>query len=296
VADFERWKAWSPWLEHEPALALQVSGPTAAAGARCAWDSARSGTGQITHTKLQPLERIKQRLAFRQPFRFKGRTAWQFVERDGHTEVTWSMRGRVGFSMRAFAGTVQGMVALDFRYGLDRLAAAATGRPDAGYRIAYPGLREMPAARCAWLLHHGPLDGLAAAVPAAIASVRQQLAQAGAVTAAATGDALALHVKTQIKQRTTDCRIGVELPDDHDGQGLPLPVHTLPAHRAFVVSLSGDLQAAEIAWYQAMQRMRIENIEPDLRQPPYTRYLGDPSGGATPRGDAELHIVVRAPR
>ena len=122
VADFRRWVEWNPWLEHDAAAATSISAIADQAGSRYAWNSRRAGAASIEHQRLVAPSAIEQRLSFEQPFRFRGRGYWQFTERGGKTEVNWRMKGRVGFSLRAFASTVQGMIALDFRYGLDRLA------------------------------------------------------------------------------------------------------------------------------------------------------------------------------
>jgi hypothetical protein len=296
VADFAQWCAWSPWLEHVPAAETTTSPAAAAVGSEYGWDSAHAGAGRFTHLRLQAPTRIEQRMAFRQPFRFRGRCRWQFAERGaGRTEVTWSMRGRVGFATRAFADTVQGMVALDFRYGLDRLAAAAGAghRPD--YTIDYLAPRDVAAARCAGVVFRGPLDRLAVAVPDCVATARAGLAEVGG---SGCGDPVAIYLRTRIRQRTTECLIGLPVGDGPVGD---LTVRELPAHRAAVVRLRGDTRALEIAWYQAMQRMRIDGLEPDLRIPPFERYRaemgagdeGDDAGGGGP--GVELHIAIRPP-
>jgi hypothetical protein len=287
VADLRQWPAWNPWLEHEPDAPATLSEPAAGAGGVYAWDGARIGRGRIEHLRLLAPSVIEQRMRFRQPFTFRGRGRWQFTDLRGKTEVRWSMKGRVGFAMRAFAPTVQGTVALDFRYGLDRLAHLLEGPGAPGYTLAYLGLRDVPALRYACLTHEGPLDGLAAAMRAGFAELRQRLADQGVP---ATAPPLAVYVKTHIKQRRTVCQLGIPVGDADAGD---LPVRELPAHRAYVARLRGDPAALEVAWYQAMQRMRIEHIEPDLRITPFERHLGepDPSGAAGPV--TELHIPVR---
>lgn len=291
IADLRRWQAWNPWLEHEPDVPLTLSERSDVVGSSLAWDSTRIGSGRIVTSRLKPPGLLEQKMVFRQPFRFRGRAQWQLAPRDGGTEVSWSFRGRVGFTMRAFAPTVQGMVALDLRYGLDRLAAAAEPGGAMAYSISYLGPREVAATRYACLTYRGPLDGLPEAVPATIASARQQLSAAGEREI---GDPVAIYVKTQVKQRTTECRIGVAIDPLTGGAGLgELRVHEIPAHRAYVVRLQGSAKGMEIAWYHAMQRMRVENLEPDLRIAPFERYSADPlaPGGSV----AELHIAIRQP-
>lgn len=287
VADLRRWREWNPWLEHEPDVPLSLSDRSDAEGSRLAWDSERIGSGLIEHRRLQAPRRIEQRVRFQAPFRFKGRAVWTFAERGGKTEVTWQLRGRVAFRVRAFAKTVQETIVLDFRYGLEKLAARVEPAGSSRYSLAYLGVEDAAAARCAAITYSGPLGGLRAAVRDSVAELRRELARRGVAPA---GAPVALYSRTNIKLRTTVCHIGIPVGDAVvDG----LEVRELPAHRGFGVRLAGSLEGLEVAWYQAMQGMRIDGIEPDQRIAPFERYLVDPGAGPEIDGQTELFIPVR---
>lgn len=287
IADFQRWAEWSPWSAFEPEAATTITGKSDTAGSRYTWESALGSAGFIEHVRLVARERIEQRLRFKYPFRVRGKSYWQFTDLAGKTEVTWSLKGRVAFSLRAFAATVQGMIALDYRYGLDRLAGLVEPVNAPRYALEYLGVREIPASRYIFSTYTGPLAGLGAAMPKGFAELRQQIASRGIPPS---GAPIAVYVKTNIKLRTTVCHMGIPIADADCER---LLVRNLPAHRAYVVRLQGGYAALEIAWYQAMQRMRIENIQPDQRIPPFERYLNDPS--TAPENDllTELHIPLR---
>lgn len=287
VADFRRWGEWNPWLEHEPDAQAALSETTDAEGSRYAWNSPRLGAGAIEHVRLTAREGIEQRMDFQQPFRFRGRGQWRFVGRQGKTEVTWRMDGRVAFPLRAFAQTVQGMIALDHRYGLDRLARLVEPAEAPRYSLAYLGVRDIPAARYAYSTYSGAFKGLGAAMHKGFAELRRQLAGQGVPP---TGEPLAAYVKTNIKLRTTICHMGIPIGDADCGH---LPVRDLPAHRAYAVRLKGSYAALEIAWYQAMQRVRIEGLQPDPRIPPFERYLNDPGTASENDCETELYIPIR---
>lgn len=230
--------------------------------------------------------RVEQRMRLKRPFRFRARSSWQFSEADGRTRATWSVRGRVAFPMRAFAATVQGALALDLRYGLDRLAALVERADAPRYAIRFQGVREIAAIRYAYIEHSGPIAGLGRALRDAVAAMRRTLASQG-VSAAA--EPIALYVKTHLKLRTTVCRIAVPIgAADVDG----LPVAVLPAHRGFVARLEGSPAQLEIAWYLAMRRVSDESLRPDLRIMPFERYLAGFEGASEADSAAELHIPV----
>ena len=287
VSDFGKWSEWNPWLEHEPNVRTTVSGRPDAEGSKYSWNSDRIGIGEVEHARMVPGERIEQRMRFKNPFRFQGRGRWQFVDRAGKTEVTWSLNGRVGFSLRAFAQTVRSMIELDYRYGLDRLAALVEPIEASRYSLHYIGLWDVPATRYVYRTYDGSLKGLAVATQDGFAQLRQQLADLGLQ---AEGEPIAVYVRTNIKLRTTVCHLGIPVGAANVGQ---LPVRELPTHRTYAVRLQGSRAALEVAWYQAMQRMRIENIQPDQRIPPFERYLGDPGKVQDNDCVTELYVPVR---
>jgi hypothetical protein len=287
VADFGRWNTWSPWLEHDASAVLSISGPPDAPEGRCGWDGPRTGTAWVRHTALQAPRRIEQRMKFRQPFPFHGRGLWQFAENDRGTVVTWGLRGRVGFTMRAFAPTVQAATALDFRFGLDRLARLLEADGTPHYTIEYVGVREVAPTRYAYLRHEGPLDSLGEAVRAGVVTLRGQLAGLGV---AATSAPIAVYQQTHMRLRTTICRIGIPIGDSASNG---VPVAEQPGHLAYVVRLRGSRSGLEVAWYQALQRMRIEHIAPDPRVMPFECWVHE-AGPERERDDVtELYVPVR---
>lgn len=291
VADFRTWPEWGPWLEHEPEAGIRLSGVPDGKGGSFGWEGGRIGAATVEHRQLVPRERIEQSVRALHPFRFKGRSYWKFAECDGKTEVTWGLRGRVGFSFRAFAQTVQGVIALDYRFGLDRLARLLEPADGEGaarhYTLAYLGVRDIPLSRYVYRTYEGPLGNIGEALGEGIAELRSALAKTGVQAA---GQPMAVYVKTNIKLRTTVCHLGIPVGDGDVGD---IRVRTMPPHRAYAVRLTGTHTALEIAWYQAMQRVRLENFQPDQRLPPFERYLNDPESVAEQQRLTELLIPVR---
>ncbi len=289
VADLSQWQQWNPWLATGAATTLTVSDPSNRAGSTCAWDNVAMGSGTVENIKLQPLHSIVQRLRLRHPFKVAGRCNWTFKAVGQQTEVHWSLRGRVAFSMRAFATTVQGSLSLDCRYGLDQLASRLEPDTAPRYTIVHLGVRDVASQAYVYTAYSGAISGLAQAVRTTVADLKAQLSGLGVLAA---GVPMALYFKTNIKLRTTMCHIGLPLKLADDAQALP--VRELAACRAYVVRLEGDPRAMEIAWYHAMQRMVAEKIKPDQRIPPFERYLvsNDNDDQQQNHCITELHVPV----
>lgn len=287
VVDLRQWADWNPWLEPE-AGGLEFAAPDAGAARNSfRWSYAGVDAGEIELAETRAPGRIEQRMRLKRPFRFRARGSWQFSEADGGTRATWSVRGRVAFSMRAFAATVQGALALDLRYGLDRLAALVESADAPRYAISCPGVREIDSIRYAYILHSGPLGGLGKALHDAVAELRRTLASRDV---AATAEPIAVYVRTNIKRRTTVCHLGIPIGAAAvDG----VSVAVLPAHRAFVARLDGSPAQIEVAWYLAMRRVSAESLQPDLRITPFERYLTAFDGTREEGSVIELYIPVR---
>lgn len=280
VADLQRWQAWNPWLEHARDARPEIDGVT------LAWDVPEVGRGQVRQVLQRPGSALRQQCDFALPFACRGRSDWQFEPAPGGTRVTWRFKGRVAFTLRAFAATVQGATGLDLRFGLDRLAATLEGCSPA-YTLDYAGVHDQPPARCAQALHRGPLDRLATDLPGRIAEARRLMAAAGVPSE---GEAVVHYLKTQLKLRIVDCRVGLPLPPDTEAPA-GLTRHEQPAHKAYVLHFDGPPEALELAWYQAMQRLRVESRQPHPQLPPYARYLGNTVPGE--RGRVALLLPLR---
>jgi uncharacterized protein YndB with AHSA1/START domain len=266
VADFRHWQQWNPWLAHAPTAPLKLSAPSDAPGSCCAWDIAEVGEGEVEHIRLEVPHRITQRMRLKHPFTVKGIGEWTFAERNGMTEVRWRMDGAVAFSLRAFAGTVQGSMALDLRYGLDQLASRVEAPDAPRYALTYTGTRAVDAVRYVYRTYQGTLKGLVAARQKMVAELVALLQQRGIP---ALGAPFAVYVKTNIKLRTTVCHFGIPIGDADAGE---LPARELPAYQAWVARLDGDPNQLELAWYLAMQHMFLAKVQPDQRIAPSEHY------------------------
>ena len=234
------------------------------------------------------------RLSGHDPLQFQVKLRWTLVERDGQTEVTVAFSGRVPLAQRIYARTIQGMLGLDLRYGLNRLARLLEPANASHYAIEHLGIRNVAAQQYAYQTYSGAISGVASAVQKGLAEVRSQLAK---LKLAPAGPALCVYARTSVKSRSTVCHMGypLALPE---GAAAPssLATRKFPAHQAYALRLTGPYSALEVAWYLAMQRMRTENLHMDQAIPPFERYLNE--AGSVPEAEqvTELYIAVLPPR
>lgn len=113
LTDFNQWSVWSPWLIMEPNVKVTVSNN----GKSYAWDGKRVGSGQMSII-LQNDERIVMDLLFLKPWKSKASVAFQLVEKEGKTTVTWFMDSSIPIFMFWMKKIMEAMISMDYQRGL----------------------------------------------------------------------------------------------------------------------------------------------------------------------------------
>ena len=128
VADFHRWKAWSPWEKLDPAMQTTYAGTNGAPGATYAWKgNDKVGEGRMTLVEARPSQALGIRVEFLKPFASVSTTRFDFAPQGRATQATWTMEGRNGFTGKAFSlvMNMDKMVGGDFERGLAQLKSVS---------------------------------------------------------------------------------------------------------------------------------------------------------------------------
>jgi uncharacterized protein YndB with AHSA1/START domain len=128
IADFHRWRAWSPWEDLDPDLQRTYSGAEAGTGAVYAWSGNRkAGQGRMEMTQAVAPSRVEVDLRFEKPFKAQSTTAFAIAPSGDASRVTWTMTGPKTFMVRVMGlfRSMDQMVGKDFEKGLARLKAVA---------------------------------------------------------------------------------------------------------------------------------------------------------------------------
>lgn len=133
VNDFQKWQAWSPWENVDPALKRQYEGPTAGTGAVYAWQGNKDvGEGRMTITDSKPAERVRIKLEFFKPFAATNTAEFSFKPAGPEsTAVTWTMTGQNNFLSKAICMFVNmdKMVGGMFEQGLTQMKTVVERSP-----------------------------------------------------------------------------------------------------------------------------------------------------------------------
>lgn len=122
VSDYNKWSAWSPWHELDPAAKITIEGTPATPGHKMSWDGQKSGMGSMTMISADGATFVYSQLEFIKPFKATAKDKISFETEGDKTKVTWTNSGGLSFPFgRLFGLSVDKSLGNDQRKGLDNL-------------------------------------------------------------------------------------------------------------------------------------------------------------------------------
>jgi uncharacterized protein YndB with AHSA1/START domain len=131
LADFGKWRAWSPWEALDPDMTRTLSGSAMGRGAVYEWaGDKKAGAGRMEIVEADEPRWIVIRLDFTRPFESHNTTEFDLSADGDGTELVWTMAGPQPFMLRLMSvfKSMDQMVGPDFERGLAGLKAVAERR------------------------------------------------------------------------------------------------------------------------------------------------------------------------
>ena len=131
IADFRKWRNWSPWEDLDPALERSYSGAESGTNAAYAWSGNRkAGRGRMTIAEATEPSRVQIDLAFEKPWKSRSDTLFTIEPEGSASLVTWSITGKKTLMTKAMGifKSMDDLLGPDFEKGLSRLKAAVEER------------------------------------------------------------------------------------------------------------------------------------------------------------------------
>lgn len=100
INEYKTWKEWGPWYKDDPTIVPTYSDKTVGVGGAYSWTSEQDGNGGIKTIAVEENKSIKQTMYFDK--RDEAEVYWKFKENEADTEVTWGMKGKLGFMGKAY--------------------------------------------------------------------------------------------------------------------------------------------------------------------------------------------------
>jgi len=105
--DYKNWKDWGPWYEEDPSIEVKYAENTIGEGGSYTW-SGKDGDGSMQTLKVDKPQRIDQEIIFKTPFGdMKSDVYWILEKVETGTNLTWGMKGEMGFFTRWMADDME---------------------------------------------------------------------------------------------------------------------------------------------------------------------------------------------
>lgn len=270
LRDYRTWPDWSPWLLHEPDAKLDFSDDCDQAGGWYSWDGRYIGAGKIEHLKLIEPERIEDRISFTRPFKSVASVWWELVDRDGQTEVSWNMQGGMPFLFRFMVPMVKQMIEKDYDLGLAQLRGQLDPQAERPL-LAFPGETELPSSTALTIPFKGGLEAMKQAMDAGFPRLAEHVARhEGNLPGMPFSAYHKVNPKTKYFEADLAMPAGLDTPDGEFAR------KTLGGGKFYRVTLQGNYEFLELAWYAAMGHLRMLKIKMDKSRPSFEVYENDP--------------------
>lgn len=174
VRDFKQWPVWSPWLLAEPACKPNF----AADGKSYSWDDKIVGAGEMGIISESEPKSIDYRLVFLKPWKSVASVRFEFGEKDGGTQVIWSMEGSLPFFMFFMKNMMAAFVGMDYERGLRMLKDyAETGSVPS--KLEFVGMESFKGFRYVGAKSGCSTDDISEAMQVAMGKVKAYMKEAG---------------------------------------------------------------------------------------------------------------------
>ncbi|MEO5917334.1 MAG: SRPBCC family protein [Luteolibacter sp.] len=284
VRDFKQWPAWSPWLIAEPDSRMDYS----ADGKSYAWDGKITGSGEMKIIGENP-QTIDYQLTFLKPWKSVNSARFLFADRNGGTEVTWTMEGSLPFFMFWMKSMMAGYVGADYQRGLMMLKAVIeTGSNPS--KLDFIGLKSFPGFHYVGVKTRCPIADIAANMQRDMAKLTQWLGTSGHQPS---GKPFSICHKWDLGKGTTDYTLAFPFTTTPTGLSNDFVSGAVPACKVYQVRHTGPYRFLGNAWAAGVMHGRAKVYTPDKKIDAFEVYENDPT--AVPENELVtiLHFPVK---
>jgi uncharacterized protein YndB with AHSA1/START domain len=124
IADFQKWRSWSPYEEKDPDMKRTYEGAASGKGAIYAWNGDKNvGSGRMEILDAATPSKVVIKLDFFTPFEGHNTAEFTMLPQGDGTRVTWLMHGPANFMSKLIQVFIDldHMIGRDFEAGLAKL-------------------------------------------------------------------------------------------------------------------------------------------------------------------------------
>ncbi len=285
VRDFRQWPEWSPWIITDPDCQLTYSD----AGDQYHWEGKVTGEGEMRVLYSEKPNRIQYALAFLKPWKSNADVAMSFTEKDGGTEVRWSLDSALPFFLFFMRPMMVALIGMDYERGLNMLKEKLeTGSVDS--KLEFPGETTVAATPYVGIRTRTDIKAIGSAMESDLCQLGKWLDTSGMQ---ASGKPFAIYHRWDPAKALTEYTIAFPLESPPN----PLPDGfvngELPACRTFAIRHTGSYKHLGNAWSAGINRSRNKIIAQSKKIPPFEIYETDPTETATKSPVTTVHFPLK---
>lgn len=108
--DYKNWAEWGPWYEKDSTIVATYSDQTIGEGGSYSW-TGKDGSGTMNTLKIDKPKSLDQEIIFKTPFGdMRSDVYWTLEKVKGGTNLTWGMKGEMGFFTRWMASSMEDQI------------------------------------------------------------------------------------------------------------------------------------------------------------------------------------------
>jgi len=272
VRNFNEWTAWSPWLIAEPGATVEQLGPDA-----YSWEGKIVGSGKMDVIDDRRPNAIDYKLHFYKPWKSQADVRFEFAERDGGTETTWSMNSSLPFFMFWMTETMSKLIGMDYQRGLNMLKDhIETGSVPSTLELA--GIQPFAGLDYIGVRKTCSMEEISEGMAECYGRLNDWMQENGEQPAS---DGLSIYHHWNLKTQTTDFTAAFPVPQIPSDLPSGLRSGSLPACDAFLVRHTGPYRHLGNAWSAGMQHKQAKQFKASKKIDCFEIYehcAGDPDG------------------
>lgn len=269
VRNFRRWPEWSPWIIVEPDCSLEFSED----GMSYSWNGEVIGSGGMRIANDEPGERIEYDLRFLKPFKSQADVAFRLLEKDGGTEVVWSMQSALPFFLFFLKKQMVAMIGSDYDRGL-LMMKALLEEGKVPSKLAF-GLDSHDASITVGVRSSCPVSHVGVSMERDLARVAAWLGESAAEPV---GRPRSFYHRWDMVNQTAEYTIGIPVGEVPGSLPAGFVVVETPALETYRVIHEGPYPFLGNAWSAGMMRGRSGVFKQDRTVSPFEIYENDPAG------------------
>lgn len=285
LSNFNEWTPWSPWLLMEPEAEVTV-----AEDARSyEWNGSRVGSGNMKILEEKANAYIKYDLNFLTPWKSHAFTAFSLDEKEGKTDVTWTMDSSLPFFMFFMKKMMEAYVGADYERGLDMLKVyVETGSVPS--QLQFSGTSNYSGCHWVGVSSHCSIDETEKQMPVDFEKINKYAEEHNENIA---GEPLTIYHKWDIPKNKVSYTAAIQVKEAPTSLPDGMKKGEIPAIKNYVLEHKGRYQHLGNAWSTLYTMMRNKEFKYLKGVHPFELYKNNPS--ETPESEliTEIHFPVK---